>query len=276
MPRLSSLEDQVDLVLLIGSCPRLEASSFNVNLRRLVLRSADSTKVISIGNFSNLTYKVSHYGIGTKTATKLGTGKFQADVVRTIVLSERPVAVFGFENVMCHREDGTTALRLLNPIFQLRKRFFQASLSSSRAVRSKVSEGRTDLAAFDEAEVNMLHSNASTPGACEIGGISPGGLPGADCLYLIGADSESIQSAPQTIYQGHHGDIGAKRATVILPSTAFSEKNGTYISLYHSIQQTKAAVQHCGEARDDWKIIQALADVLFGPTRRTTYLNENT
>lgn len=112
-----------------------------------------------------------------------------------------------------------------------------------------------------------MHVDASTPAACELGGLefcAPRTQP--QCLYLIGADSARVPEGCPTIYQGHHGDIGARRATIILPSTAYSEKNGTYISLYHSIQQTKAAVQHCGEARDDCKIIQALADILFRPS----------
>jgi NADH dehydrogenase (ubiquinone) Fe-S protein 1 len=264
MPRLSRLEDQVDLVLLIGSNPRFEAFSFNVNLRRLVLRSADSTKVISIGNFSSLGYETSHFGNGIKTALKMATGKFLAGVIRTLVLSDRPVAVFGFENLLSSREDGTTALRLFNPIFLLRKRFFHNSLPFSRPFLSKISQLRS-FNIYAPTVIGMLHIYASTPGACELGGISSNAPLDADCLYLIGADSECIAPATQTIYQGHHGDIGAKRATVILPSTAYSEKNGTYISLYHSIQQTKAAVQHCGEARDDCKIIHALADMLFGP-----------
>jgi NADH dehydrogenase/NADH:ubiquinone oxidoreductase subunit G len=260
MPRLSRLED-VDLVLLMGSNPRFEAFSFNVNLRSHVLRSADATKVISIGSAQPLTYETSHYGNGIETATKLATGKFLADVIQTIILSEHPVAVYGFENLLSAREDGTTALRLFHPIFLFRKRF-SLTARNARPFHSKVSGFRK----AHMEEINMLHINASTPGACELGGISSNAPLDADCQYLIGADSECIAPATRTIYQGHHGDIGAERATVILPSTAYSEKDGTYISLYHSIQQTKAAVQHCGEARDDCKIVQALAVILSGPT----------
>jgi len=35
------------------------------------------------------------------------------------------------------------------------------------------------------------------------------------------------------------------------------------MTLYHTIQHTKAIIQHSGEARDDYKIIQALANVLY-------------
>jgi NADH-quinone oxidoreductase subunit G len=298
------------LVLLVGANPRFEASSFNVNLRRLVLRGAAA---ISIGYPTDPTYKKSHFGNGMGLLAKLAAGKGPASLIRNIIFANRPVAVFGFENV--RREDSNALAMLLNPVFQLRLRFFFEDVDGDGSIflnsegdasrfalrlrhslrrsfkpkHSLVYEGYVNCESTipTPVEINMLHINASTPGACEVGGIGdigyvenirgyPDGPDGLDapsnCLYLIGADSdksfvstENLRT-PMCIYQGHHGDIGAKRATVILPSTAYSEKNGTYISLYHRIQQTKAAVQHCGEARDDCKIIQALADILFQPS----------
>lgn len=108
----------------------------------------------------------------------------------------------------------------------------------------------------------------SIPAACELGYGRREALSGTEGLYAIGVDSEktffTYKNARWVIYQGHHGDIGAQKATIILPSTAYSEKNGTYISLYHTIQHTKAAIQHCGEARDDYKAIRALAEQMLG------------
>lgn len=84
---------------------------------------------------------------------------------------------------------------------------------------------------------------------------SPSGLRESSrsnkCLYLLGADSVVRTPAAFTIYQGHHGDIGAKSADVILPSTAYTEKNGTYTNVFHRVQHTKAVIQHGRLARDD-------------------------
>ena len=33
------------------------------------------------------------------------------------------------------------------------------------------------------------------------------------------------------IYQGHHGDAGANRADLIIPTTCFTEKQGIYINI---------------------------------------------
>jgi NADH dehydrogenase/NADH:ubiquinone oxidoreductase subunit G len=65
--------------------------------------------------------------------------------------------------------------------------------------------------------------------------------------------------------QGHHGDKGAARADVVLPGAAYTEKAGTYVNFEGRVQQTRAAVPTVGDAREDWKIIRALSEVLGAP-----------
>jgi NADH dehydrogenase (ubiquinone) Fe-S protein 1 len=67
------------------------------------------------------------------------------------------------------------------------------------------------------------------------------------------------------VYQGHHGDKAVYRANVILPSSAFSEKEGTYENTEGCTQWTIPAVPTVGDARDDWKIIRALSEVAGAP-----------
>jgi NADH dehydrogenase/NADH:ubiquinone oxidoreductase subunit G len=62
---------------------------------------------------------------------------------------------------------------------------------------------------------------------------------------------------------GHHGDVGAPMADVILPGAAYTEKSATYVNTEGRAQQTKVAVTPPGLAREDWKIIRALSEVLF-------------
>ena len=64
------------------------------------------------------------------------------------------------------------------------------------------------------------------------------------------------------IYQGHHGDAGAHRADVILPGAAYTEKNATYVNTEGRAQMARLAVFPPGEAREDWKIVRALAEAL--------------
>ena len=64
------------------------------------------------------------------------------------------------------------------------------------------------------------------------------------------------------IYLGHQGDAGAHRADVILPGAAYTEKNATYVNTEGRAQMARVAVFPPGDAREDWKIIRALAETL--------------
>lgn len=65
--------------------------------------------------------------------------------------------------------------------------------------------------------------------------------------------------------QGHHGDKGASRADVILPGAAYTEKAGTYVNIEGRVQATRAAVPLIGDAREDWKILRAVSEVVGAP-----------
>lgn len=64
------------------------------------------------------------------------------------------------------------------------------------------------------------------------------------------------------IYQGHHGDAGATMADIILPGAAYTEKQGTYLNAEGRAQETLTAVTAPGMAREDWKILRALSEVV--------------
>jgi len=64
------------------------------------------------------------------------------------------------------------------------------------------------------------------------------------------------------IYQGSHGDRGAHRADVILPGSAYTEKDAIYVNTEGRAQMTARAVFPPGEAREDWKILRALSGVI--------------
>ena len=81
-------------------------------------------------------------------------------------------------------------------------------------------------------------------------------------LYLLGADEIEMGGIGETtfvIYQGSHGDAGAHRADVVLPSAAYTEKAATYVNLEGRAQMTNRAAFAPGEAKEDWAIIRALS-----------------
>jgi NADH-quinone oxidoreductase subunit G len=123
---------------------------------------------------------------------------------------------------------------------------------------------------------NVLHTAAARVGALDLGflpakggrdahGILDGAARGEiDVLYLLGADEIDMSRVGKAfvVYQGTHGDAGAHRADVVLPSAAYTEQNGTYVNTEGRIQLAKRATFPPGEAREDWAIIRALSDVL--------------
>lgn len=87
-------------------------------------------------------------------------------------------------------------------------------------------------------------------------------------LYLLDADEECISRADLptdcfVVYQGHHGDKGADIADVVLPGSAYTEKQATYVNTEGRAQQTFLAITAPGVGREDWKIIRALSEASY-------------
>lgn len=65
-----------------------------------------------------------------------------------------------------------------------------------------------------------------------------------------------------SVFPGHHGDKGAAIADLILPGASYTEKNATYVNTEGRSQQTRQAATPPGLAREDWKIVRALSEVV--------------
>ena len=84
-----------------------------------------------------------------------------------------------------------------------------------------------------------------------------------DIVYLIGQDNlEFIKQDEFVIYQGSHGDKGAEIADIILPGSAYTEQDGYYTNLEGKIQKAYKASYPPGEAKEDWKIINEIAEYM--------------
>ena len=54
----------------------------------------------------------------------------------------------------------------------------------------------------------------------------------------------------------------ARRADVMLPGAAYTEKDGTYVNTEGRVQLGRRAVFPPGDAREDWAIVRALSEAL--------------
>ncbi len=239
--------DEADACLLIGTNPRWEAPLINARLRRRYL--AGGFRVASIGFEADLTYPVESLGAGPETLAVLAAGKHK--FIKELERAGRAMLILGVGAVA--RPDGA------------------AILAAARSIAET-----TGMIDGDWNGFNLLHGAAGRVGGLDLGFVpAKGGKDTAGILkaaaagdikavYLLGADEIDMASLSDTfvIYQGHHGDAGAHRADVVLPGCAYTEKTATYVNTEGRAQRGQRAVFPPGDAREDWRIIRALSDVL--------------
>jgi NADH-quinone oxidoreductase subunit G len=146
-----------------------------------------------------------------------------------------------------------------------------AVLAAAREVAERYRMVRDDWCGF-----NVLHTAAARVGGLDLGlvpgdggrdvaGILEGAAGGEiEVVFLLGADEIDGRRLGHAfvIYQGHHGDRGAPRADVVLPGAAYTEKNATYVNTEGRPQRGRLAVFPPGAAKEDWKILRALSEVV--------------
>ena len=84
-----------------------------------------------------------------------------------------------------------------------------------------------------------------------------------ELIYLLGQDNLDFNKKNEfIIYQGSHGDKGAEIADIILPGAAYTEQSAHFTNLEGKIQKAYKASYPPGEAKEDWQIINELAEIM--------------
>ncbi|NXS28984.1 NDUS1 oxidoreductase, partial [Pomatostomus ruficeps] len=235
--------EEADVLLLVGTNPRFEAPLFNARIRKSWLHN--DLQVALVGSPVNLTYTYEHLGESPQILEDIASGKHAFSKV--LDHAKKPVVVVG--SAALQRSDGAAIHAAVSTIAQ--------------NARAKSGAGS------DWKVMNILHRVASQVAALDLGfkpGVEAIRKNPPKVLYLLGADSGCItrEDLPKDcfiIYQGHHGDVGAPMADVILPGAAYTEKAATYVNTEGRAQQTRVAVTPPGLAREDWKIIRAVSEM---------------
>ncbi|HEX9489025.1 MAG TPA: NADH-quinone oxidoreductase subunit NuoG [Stellaceae bacterium] len=239
--------ERADACLLIGSNPRIEAAIVNARLRKRWLQGG--FKVASLGPALDLTFPVTSLGLGSDVLAELAAGRH--GWAETLKAAKSPMLILG-QGALA-RPDGAAVLAL------------------ARKLAESANMVRDDWNGF-----NVLHTAAARVGGLELGLVPGAGgrdttaiLAGCEtgeieAVYLLGADEidEGGLGRAFVIYQGHHGDRGARRADVVLPGAAYTEKDATYVNTEGRAQLGRRGVFPPGDAREDWAILRALSDAL--------------
>ena len=224
--------EQADVVLLIGSNPRLEAPLIATRLRKIPRKGG---KVFAIGPQADLAMPVEWIGDDLKLL-----GKLPKAVTEAFAKAERPAVIVG-PGALGGGALGA-ALALVEPLGLI----------------------RGDWNGF-----NILHTSASRMAALILGYAQKGGLADIEAAkpevaILLGADEMPADrlSGAFKVYIGHHGDNGARQADLVLPGSAYSEKHGTYVNTEGRVQRSEKGAFAPGEAREDWSIFRAVSELL--------------
>ena len=118
--------------------------------------------------------------------------------------------------------------------------------------------------------LNKLTSSASTVGSLDLKILSESKNIFSDLksnnfeiIFLLGQDNLNFAKKDEfIIYQGSHGDKGAEIADIILPGSAYTEQNGYFTNLEGKVQKAFKASYPPGEAKEDWQIINELAEFI--------------
>lgn len=231
--RIAAVED-ADAILLIGTNLRWEAPLINTRVRKAVWRRG--AKAFGIGPEVDLTYQVEWLGDDASLLTKLP--KAAADA---FAKAERPLVIFGPGALGVPGAHGA-ALALVKSLGLIRDGWNGFSVVHTAASRM----------------AGLMLGFAQGGGIADIVAAKP------KLAFFLGADEVDFTAFADSckVYIGHHGDKGAAVADIVLPGAAWPEKSGTFVNTEGLVQRSERAIFPPGDAREDWSIIRALADVL--------------
>lgn len=231
--------EEADALLLVGTNPRHEGAIVNTRIRKGYLhRGLD---VGLIGEKVDLTYDYAHCGSDAQAVRDFVSGK--GDFAKRFAEAKNPMIIVG--SAVPEHVDGKSILSDL---------------------AGYVEKNKSKFITPEWNGFNILQRTASRTAANDIG-IAPtadASKTSPKFVYLLNADDFSPESIPAdafVVYQGHHGDIGAQYADVVLPGAAYTEKATTFVNTEGRTQLTRAAVPPPGSAREDWKILRAVSEV---------------
>ncbi len=233
--------EQSDLILLIGTNPRHEASMLNARIRKAFVQK--KVPIFSIGDPGDLTYDYKIISDKTDEIKKIINN--ESELSNKILSAKNPIIIIG-ESVL-ELESGKY-------IFEEIKNFLIQN--------NKISQEWNPL--------NILIQNASTVGLLDLK-IIPDQKENIftffnnlenkkfKLLYLLGSDNLDFKKDNEfVVYQGSHGDRGAEVADIVLPSATYTEQDGLYENLEGRVQECKKASYPIGEALEDWKIFNRI------------------
>tara|TARA_B100001996_G_scaffold12428_1_gene10424 strand:+ start:491 stop:2524 length:2034 start_codon:yes stop_codon:yes gene_type:complete len=241
---LNGIENS-DLIILIGTNPRYEATILNLRIRKSYLKN--KTKIYSFGDIGDQTYPYKIIENSSDKIKEIIENK-ENEIADKIIKSSKPLIIIG-----------QSALKTKSA------KYVFENLKIYLTKNNKINDKWNAL--------NIISNNASTVGSYDLDLLSGNGAENPtlekikknqfEVIFLFGQDSLNFNKANEfLIYIGSHGDEGAKLADIVLPGASFSEQDAHYTNLEGKIQKAYQASHPPGQAKEDWEIINDLSELL--------------
>ena len=251
--KIEGLEES-DLILLIGTNPRFEATILNSRIRKAYLKN--KTKIYSVGDVGDLTFPYEVLDNNTKLIKDIINNKNVMS--EKIINSKKPTIIIG-----------QSILKMKSGIYIFEE------IKKYLLKNSKISN--------DWNSLNVISRNASTVGAYDLDILSSKNGENITfkkiqenqfkIIFLFGQEDLKFKKSKEfIIYIGSHGDKGAEIADIILPGVAYTEQDGYFTNLEGKIQKAYKASYPPGDSKEDWKIINELSVLL---KRKNLYDNKD-
>jgi len=241
-----------DLILLIGTNPRHEATILNARIRKTFVQK--KVPIFSIGDPGDLTYDYKLIGNKTDDIKKILNNEHE--FTKKLLSAKKSIIIIG---------ESALELKSGKYIFEKLKNFLINN--------NLINENWNSL--------NILTQNASTVGLLDLKILQSqiqneffDNLKNKKfkLLYLLGSDNLDFKKDKEfVVYQGSHGDRGAEIADIILPSATYTEQNGLYENLEGRIQECKKASYPIGESLEDWKIFNKIIKKLGNQEKTSNF-----
>jgi NADH-quinone oxidoreductase subunit G len=236
--------EEADFILLIGSNPRHEATILNARIRKSYQQN--KTKIISLNDVGDLTYPYEKLNGNINNIKDIIEGNHK--ISNLIKDAKKPLIIFGQSALQSNSA-----------------KYIFESIKSFLIKNKKITNEWNSL--------NIISENASTVGSFDLGLYKTENGTNEvledlennkfEIVYLLGQDNLKFKKQNEfIIYQGSHGDNGAQIADIILPGAAYTEQNGYFTNLEGKLQKAYKASYPPGDAKEDWLIINELAEVM--------------
>ena len=231
---LNEIENS-DLIILLGTNPKIETPIIN---HKIFKAYNNNSRIFNIGENIPLNYQTEYLG---DKLSNLNNEK----LIKALKKSSNPLIIIG-----------SAFLNKIKNIKTLKSIF---TFANKYKVISK-----------DKNNLNFLNPYASRVGQLILGNTTKNlcepfsKLKKEKFEIVLSFGSEHIASEQFDncfrVYFGHHGDEGAMKSDIILPTPLYTEKNGIFVNIEGRPQEAKKCHNPIGSAKEEWSIIKKLSE----------------